>query len=145
MKAFFDTSVLIAAMISVHPKHNKCMPWLVKAKRKQITGIVSAHSLLECYSVLTRLPLSPKITPQLAATLIKENIISAFSIIVSYDLDDYFGVLESLSSNAISGRASYGAFLIATAKKEGADKILTLNESDFIRVAPEMIKYILQP
>lgn len=61
MKIFFDTSVLVAAFVNAHPKHANCLPWLQKVKKKEIEGIISVHSLIEIYSILTKLPLSPRI------------------------------------------------------------------------------------
>ncbi len=144
MKVFFDTSVLIAAFVLAHPRHRPCIPWVQKVKRKEITGIISGHSLLESYSVLTSLPVSPRVSPKLAFTMIKENIVSCFEII-SYQENDYTELLGDLASNGIAGGASYDGLLLFAAKKCAADKILTLNLTDFQRAAPELFKIITLP
>ena len=144
MKVFFDTSVLIAAFVNAHPRHNQCFPWILRVKRKEITGIISAHSLLESYSVLTSLPLSPRVSPKLALSIIKENIISVFKII-NYTANDYQKLLGDLAVNELSGGSSYDGLLLYAAKKCNADKIITLNLNDFTRAAPQLIKILSLP
>lgn len=144
MNVFFDSSVLIAAIVKAHPGHGSSLIWLQKVKKKEIQGLISVHSLIELYSILTTLPLSPKIYPSFAITLIKENIISNFEII-KYNISDYIKVLEELAENSISGGASYDGLILYAAKKTRIDKILTLNLNDFIRIAPQLVKIISLP
>jgi predicted nucleic acid-binding protein len=144
LKIFFDTSVLIAAFISAHPKHENCLPWLQKVKKKEIVGIISVHSLIEIYSILTKLPLSPRINTPLALNLIKENILEDFELI-SYGKKDYIDLLDELSRGNIAGGASYDGLILNAAKKANVDKILTLNVNDFIRVCPQLLRIISKP
>ena len=144
MKIFFDTSVLVAAFVNAHPKHANCLPWLQKVKKKEIEGIISVHSLIEIYSILTKLPLSPRINPALALNLIKENILEDFEL-VTYGKKDYINLLDELSSGNIAGGASYDGLILSAAKKVTADKILTLNVNDFIRVFPQLVRIISEP
>lgn len=64
-KVLFDTSVLVAALVKPHPAHTRAFPWLKKAKSGELTMIVSSHTLAEIYAVLTTLPVSPRITPDI--------------------------------------------------------------------------------
>ena len=144
MKIFFDTSVLVAAFVNAHPRHANCLPWLQKVKKKEIEGIISVHSLIETYSILTKLPLSPRINPALALSLIKENILEDFEL-VTYGKKDYINLLDELSSGNIAGGASYDGLILSAAKKVTADKILTLNVNDFIRVCPQLVRIISEP
>ena len=144
MKIFFDTSVLVAAFVNAHPRHANCLPWLQKVKKKEIEGIISVHSLIEIYSILTKLPLSPRINPALALNLIKENILEDFEL-VTYGKKDYINLLDELSRGDIAGGASYDGLILNAAKKVTADKILTLNVNDFIRVCPQLVRIISEP
>ena len=74
MKTLFDTSVLVAALVQGHPKHDRALPWLSKAKAKKFEYIVSSHTLAELYAVLSTLPVKPRISPNVAWRLIHENI-----------------------------------------------------------------------
>ena len=89
---------------------------------------------METYSVLTSLPLSPKITPRLALELIKKNLLDNFNI-VTYEKKDYLELIEALARNSISGGASYDGLIIRAAEKMDPDKIITLNINDFIRIS----------
>lgn len=144
MKVFFDTSVIIAAFINVHPKHEKSLRWLQRVKKKEIEGIISVHSLIESYSILTTLPLSPKIYPLLAVDLIKENILKNF-VVVKYNTTDYIRLLDEFSSGNIIGGASYNGLILYVARKIKIDRILTLNVNDFIRISPQLTKIISEP
>jgi predicted nucleic acid-binding protein len=144
LKVFFDTSVLIAAIVRAHPQHKNSLPWLQKVKKKEIKGMISVHSLLELYSILTALPLSPKVYPSLAVNLIKENVISCFEII-KYNTSDYIQLLTELASGDVAGGTSYDGLILYAAKKVEIDKILTLNVNDFIRVVPQLVRLISLP
>ena len=144
MKVLFDTSVVVAAFINFHPAHNRSLSWLQKAVKKQIEGLVSVHSLIEIYSVITRLPLSPKIGTDLALKLIRENILNNFKLI-TYNSEDYIDLLDSMEKNNISGVASYDGLILRAAEKSKADKIITLNVNDFIRVSPGLVDKISEP
>ena len=144
MKVLFDASVVVAGFINSHPDHRRSLPWLQKAVKKQIEGLISVHSLIEIYSVITRLPLSPKISTDLALRLIKENILNSFKLI-TYGPGDYIDLLTSLKKNNISGGACYDGLIMRAAEKSKADKIITLNVNDFIRVSPGLVDKISEP
>lgn len=144
MKVLFDSSVIIAAIVESHPRHLQALPWLQKVKKKILEGVISSHSLIEIYSVLTSFPVSPKITPAVAWKLIRENIICDFEII-TYRKSDYRSILQSLTENQISGGTSYDGLIVYVADKVKVDKILTLNRNDFIRVKPEASNIIVEP
>jgi predicted nucleic acid-binding protein len=71
VKILLDTSVLIAAMVEAHPAHDRALPWLKRVNRGPDHGFVAAHSLAEVYSILTTLPVQPKISPNDAHQLIQ--------------------------------------------------------------------------
>ena len=144
MKILFDTSVLVAGLVQPHPAHDRALPWLKKAKLKDIDMVVSSHTLAELYSVLTTLPVSPKITPGISWRLIHENIESAASII-SLSSSDYIATIKHLSEMGLSGGLIYDALIFKTAIKAGANRILTFNVPDFKRIWPHEAIQILSP
>jgi predicted nucleic acid-binding protein len=44
MRVLFDTSVLVAAMVELHPAHEKALSWLQRAKDGTHQGFVAAHT-----------------------------------------------------------------------------------------------------
>src|SRR5262249_38707470 len=72
VKTFFDTSVLVAALIESHPFHWRAQPWLDRALSGEFEWVVSAHALAECYAVLTVLPVTPRLSPDTAYRLVHD-------------------------------------------------------------------------
>jgi predicted nucleic acid-binding protein len=73
MRTLFDTSVLVAAFIEGHPKHERALPWLSKAKAQEFEFVVSSHTLAALYAVLTTLPVKPRISPNVSWRLLQEK------------------------------------------------------------------------
>jgi len=144
MRVLLDTSVLVAAMVESHPSHSMALPWLQRAKNREIEGAVAAHSLAELYAVLTSLPVQPRISPGSAWRLIRENILSDF-VIVALSKADYRTVLQSLSENQISGGATYDALIAHASVKAKVDRLITLNPDDFRRVRSEIASRVFSP
>jgi predicted nucleic acid-binding protein len=137
----FDSSVLIAAMISEHAHHTESLKWLQKVREKKIEGAVSAHTLAECFSVLTRLPINPAIPPALAWRLIQENILASFQV-VDLSVRDYRQAISRLAESNLRGGLIYDALIIQSAKKKGISRIMTWNLGDFERIAEVGIEIV---
>ncbi len=143
MKYLFDSSVLIAAFVEAHPMHNRGFRWLRKAIFGEIDWVVASHSIAEIYSVLTTLPLSPKISPLTASKLIGENIPT--KVTVSLSNGDYRRTVKRISESGLTGGIVYDALIASVAAKSKVDGILTFNTKDFERVWPERREQIIAP
>lgn len=144
MKIFFDTSLLVAAVIEGHPAHALALPWLQRIKAKAVDGVVAAHSLAEMYAILTRLPVRPPIPPDIAREVIKANVLDTCEV-VSLATADYVTLLDHLARLGITGGAVYDALLLHAAAKVGVDQVITLNARDFRRVYPALADKIMSP
>ncbi len=133
MKILFDSSVLIAAFIESHPKHKPALSYLVKAKDNTFELLVSSHSIMEVYSVLTGAPFKPRITPIIAKQLIENNI-KNIARTVYLTGEDYFRIIEKMSISNFSGGIVYDAIIVECALKSKADEIYTLNPKDFLHL-----------
>ena len=133
MTVLFDTSVLIASMVESHVKHDLAFHWLTQANDKEIRAIIAAHTLLEIYSVLTSAPFKPPIPPQIAQNLITKNIKKNFEII-SLTAEEYIELLDKLADINLIGGIVYDALIMHCAQKAGAEKIVTANRKDFMRL-----------
>ena len=143
VKALFDTSVLVSAFLVNHPKHQSCIPWLHQVKTRQIQGTIATHTLAETYAVLTRLPISPRISPALAQQLIRENL-KEFEV-VSLLAEDYQKVIDQLVALNLTGGAIYDALIAQAAMKASVNRLLTLNPDHFTRLGNEIAQIILVP
>jgi predicted nucleic acid-binding protein len=144
MKAMLDTSVLAAALVEPHPEHLRALPWLAKTKPKSSELVISSHTIAELYAVLSTLPVSPRISPGQAWQLIHESIEPRVSI-VSLTSSEYIATVKHLSELRLSGGAIYDALIAKAAQKSGADRLVTFNTKDFMRVWPEGQGRIVSP
>ena len=143
MKILFDTSVLVAALVVNHPRHTVCISWLEQAISEAIEGYISTHTLAETYAVLTRLPLSPRIAPELAQRLMTENLRS-FKII-SLIPEDYRSAIATMVNLNLTGGGIYDALIAQVALKASVDILLTLNPNHFTRLGDEIAYRVQTP
>ena len=132
----FDTSVLIAALVENHPSHSKAAPLLEQAQSGKIQLVICAHALGELYSILTSLPISPRISPDEARELIRENVLNRATV-VELDESDYDTVIERMAERGLSGGMLYDGLHIQAAIKGGVDSLRTLNVNGIERIWPE--------
>lgn len=145
MSIVADTSVLVAAMVEAHPAHARALDWFDRELARKGNLHVCAHSLAELYAVLTRLPLKPRISPDAARRLISENIEKSGVIIVELNTSDYCMVLDQMAAGGFQGGMIYDALVVRTALNIRAAGIVTLNESDFIRLCSKGAPAIVSP
>jgi predicted nucleic acid-binding protein len=135
VKVFFDTSVLVAALVRDHQRHERAFDQLRRSRGREPRPVVSSHTLAELYSVLTTLPVSPAITPAMALRLIDESV-EAHAEIVPVSTAIYREAIRHLAQQGLSGGVIYDAIACRAAIRAGAEVILTFNTRDFIRIRP---------
>jgi len=144
VKAFFDTSVLVAAFVPMHPRHERAFDRVRRALSGEYRLLTSAHNLAEVYSVLTTLPLSPRISPAAAARIIRENL-EEHAEINTFTAVDYRDVIHHLGDAGLAGGIIYDALACRSAIQAGAEVIFTFNPKDFRRVWPDSRIRIEEP
>jgi predicted nucleic acid-binding protein len=123
MKAFLDTSVLVAAFYGDHVHHDASFALLASLNKS--AGYCGAHSLAEVYSTLTRMPGQHRITAD-QALLFVGSIRERLSI-VALSGDEYFGALTESAGRGIVGGGIYDAMLAYCAIKAQAEAIYSWN------------------
>lgn len=143
MKVLFDTSVLVAAFEVSHPRHGVCLPWLQRVQEKEIDGYLSTHTFAELYSVLTRLPVRPPISPAIAQRLIDENL----NLFVAIPLtgDDYQQAIACMVRLNLPGGVIFDALIAQAALKAEVDILLTLNPNHFTRLGEDVAQRVQVP
>lgn len=141
MKVLFDTSVIVAGTVSQHPQHSVCYDQLQNARTHHIHGYLSAHSLAEAYSVLTRLPIHPRIQADQAEQLILDLL--EYMEIVPLTSTDYLTAINQMKTLNLTGGGIYDSIIAQAALKTSVDAILTLNPKHFVRLG-EPIAQITQ-
>lgn len=104
-----DTSVLVPALAVWHPEHQRA-----RAALRDVTA-VPAHVLLECYSVLTRLPQPHRIAPDVAATAVAGLSWPTLAL----PGEQLAALLRKLADHHIAGGATYDGVVAATALHHG--------------------------
>lgn len=141
MSLFFDTSVLVAAFWGDHPNHVASLEVFSAASKE--SAFCATHSLAELYSVTTRLPVRPGISPEMAMMFVEE--VRKRLSVVGLDEGDYYATLQNVYQRGIVGGRIYDALLLQCARKVQATTIYTWNMGDFQRLAPDLAQLICTP
>ncbi len=140
MIEFFDTSVLVAAMVEDEPRHEAC----ARALNEAAAGRAALHSLAECYATLTGGRLGVQLSPTDAARLVRCNVLDRLAS-VSLTAGEYMKLLDSAGPAGARGGATYDLLLLACARKAKVEKIYTLNHRHFVALAPDLADRIGSP
>ena len=124
-----DTSCIIAHVSAWHDHHEAAFGEIERRVNRGDDLVVAGHSIIESYSVLTRLPPSRRLSPTAARRILEENFESAE--IVALDVDQYRWLVRTAPDRGIAGGGIYDAVIFACARAARADALLTFNERQF--------------
>ena len=125
MKQALDTSVIVAALDGSDPDHAACRTLLLSAK-----FVAWSHTLSETFSTLTGGRLGIRISPSVAASILREKIAPRLTI-TSLAESELLDAYEHAEARGVRGGAVYDYLHLAAAKNAGASLIYTLNVADF--------------
>jgi len=143
VRVLYDTSVLVAALLVEHPNHDRAFPELELAKRGEVQGYLSTHTLAELYAVMTRLPQPLKVLPEEAQALITDLI--QYLTPVSLLSEEYQSVIARMVKFQLTGGGIFDALIAQAALKVQADCLITLNPKDFTRLGEEVATIVKVP
>lgn len=138
MTVFFDTSVLIPAVVDQLSNHPASLQTFVTYTSGEHTGVTSTHALAECYAVLTRLPIPKRISTAEAQILIKESIAGRLKV-ASLGPQEYTAAIARVSRHGLAGGIVYDAVHAAVAGKAGCERIYTYNVEHYRLVCDDGI------
>ncbi|HWX33873.1 MAG TPA: PIN domain-containing protein [Steroidobacteraceae bacterium] len=141
MKAFFDTSVLVAAFYDEHEHHEPSFD--LYSKQEKSSACTAAHCLAEVYAVVTGMPGKDRASPD-EAMLFLQSVRERLSLVTLDELE-YLKVLEDAASAGISGGTVYDAVIAHCALKSEAQTIYTWNTKHFNRLGGSIAARIKQP
>jgi len=144
MKWFLDTNVLVTACVAEHEHHTRALPLVESVQLGKARGFVSGHGLIEIYAILTRLPRTPRISPEQASRLVQENFVNHFTVI-TLSPREYGQLVVQLGTERVFGGQAYDALHLKCAKKCGAEKIFTFNVRHFVGLAANLSNRIVAP
>jgi len=144
MNVFCDTTVLVAASLEAHIHHIPAKTALERICRGDDVAFTSAHCLAEMFSVLTRMPTLPKLTPQAVLAILEKNVIPHFSFIVLAPAD-YQQAVRNLAGRGLGGGRIYDLLHLMAARKQALDRIYTFNDTEWKNLAPDLQAVIAVP
>lgn len=121
MKAFLDTSVLVPVFYGDHVHHAASLNLFTKYPQKE--ACCGAHSLLEVYSTLTRMPGKHRISAEQGMLFLDD--IRERVTVVSLSPNEHWDMLQKFTSIGVVGGTIYDAFLATCALKAKAEKLFT--------------------
>jgi len=141
VKAFLDTSVLVATFYADHEHHPPSIDVFLRFGKKN--ACCGAHSLAEVYAILTGMP-APRRVSGNEALLFLGNVRNHLTL-VALNEQDYFQVAEASAEAGLAGGAIYDAILGRCALKAKAQVIYTWNVKDFMRLGSDIASRVNIP
>jgi len=123
MKAFLDTSVLVPVFFGDHVHHEASLKVFVSLNKAK--GCCAAHSLVEVYSTLTRMPGKHRVSADQALLFVGS--VRERLALISLDGDEYANALLTSAELGIVGGSIYDAMLAHCALKANAATIYSWN------------------
>jgi predicted nucleic acid-binding protein len=133
LRVALDTNVLIATVCPWHEHHPVTFRYLRGLHDGQATILIPGHCLLEAYSVLTRLPGSQRLTPQVAAEVLRASFSECR--VVPMPNTGWREIGSFAASNTRGGRV-YDAVIAEASFRAKAGVLLTWDSADFSGIAP---------
>ena len=141
MRAFLDTSVLVATFYGDHEHHAPSLDLFTRFRKSQ--ACCSMHSLAEVYATLTGMPGKWRVGGDAALLFLRD--IRERLTLVSLSSREYIELLEEAAAAHITSGAIYDAILGKCALKAKAEVLYTWNVKDFARLSPAIAARVQQP
>lgn len=127
-----DTSVMVAALVEPHPSHQRALRWIEAVAAGRAKAECSWHAAAETWSVLTRLPIEPPISPALAEMAVDRLLKKVEP--VEMDGETYRDALRRCSERGLRSGALFDALHLVSAERRKVDAFVTFNRTDFERL-----------
>ena len=141
MRASFDTSVLVAAVVKEMPDHHRAVDCLKRLAGDGVEICSSSHALAECYSTLTSLPIRKRILPLEAAQIIETNLMNRLTIL-EIPSAVYVDAIRNVADLGYRSGMIYDGLHLACAEAAGCERHYTFNMKHFLRLKPKGIEVV---
>jgi predicted nucleic acid-binding protein len=143
MKVAIDTSVLVAGVIASHVHYGRAAVWLQALASGLHAGVATAHALNETYSVLTKIPCTPRIDPATGERLVSRlrgllHVVAVSDVLAAI-------AIERCARLGLTSGAVFDALHLVTAEAEQVDVVVTFNVRHFARLAIASSPRIVAP
>ena len=141
MKAFLDTSVLVAAFYGDREYHEPSLDIFLRFGKKNTC--CGTHSLAEIYATLTAMPGKRRVGGDAALLFLTD--LRDHLTLISLDDRDYFQTIEGAAALHLASGAIYDALLGHCALKAKAGTLYTWNTQDFLRLPQAIAARVKRP
>jgi predicted nucleic acid-binding protein len=141
VKHFFDTTVLVAAILEEHEHHDRSFSALATATPS--SACCGAHNLAEAYATLTRYPGKQRLSPDQA--LLAIEVFEDRLAIVALETREYLAAIRRFAGHGIDGGMIYDGLIAACALKAKADVLYTWNTAHFVLLGDEIARKVRTP
>ncbi|MBI5281963.1 MAG: PIN domain-containing protein [Candidatus Solibacter usitatus] len=141
MRAFLDTTVLVAAFDGNDPRHERAKDVILRGGPKRTFAAV--HAMAECYACLTSQPRRPRIQPTQVERFLED--LRKYVFFIELSQEEYLLAMNGAAEKGLTGGIIYDALHVESARKAKAQTIYTYNRRHFMAVAPELAGRIVAP
>jgi predicted nucleic acid-binding protein len=134
-KFLADTSIIVAALVETHPRHEDALSLLDRAFEEESALAISSHCLAEVFASLTAMPTVPRMTPEMVQEVLATGLLARAEI-VSLSARDYELAIGHMVRLGLVSGAIYDALHVRAAEKAECDELVTFNGRDFRRMPP---------
>jgi predicted nucleic acid-binding protein len=130
-------------VVEPHPSHARAYRWLEEAISGRVQAECTWHAVAETWSVLTRIPLHPAISPALAEVAIGRLLDRIEPVELTGEM--YGVALRRCAERSLRSGVLFDALHLACAESREAAAFVTLNPSDFERLRIDSSPPIVVP
>jgi predicted nucleic acid-binding protein len=141
VKAFLDTSVLVATFYGDHERHESSIR--VFLQQGKSTGCTAARCLVETYSVVTGMPGKDRASPHEAILFL--NDVRERLTLIALDEAEYCAAIEGAAADGVVGGTTYDSLIARCALKANAQVLYTWNTKHFARLGEWAASRVKQP
>jgi predicted nucleic acid-binding protein len=141
MRAFLDTSVLVPVFYGDHVHHAASLNLFTRFEKAEVC--CGAHSLVEVYATLTRMPGKYRVNSEQCMLFITD--IRTRLTVVALTAEEYAGMLARFSGLGVMGGTIYDALLAGCALKSQARHLFTWNIRHYEQLGPEVSRLLKTP
>lgn len=126
MSALLDSSVIVAALVESERSHRECRALLLGQEEL----FVFAHAFAEVFNTLTGSRLGFRIPAPLASRILREKILPRVTV-VSLSAEDMLLAMEQAEPRGVRGGAIFDFLHLVAAANGNAQRLYTLDVTDF--------------
>jgi len=142
VKFGLDTSYLVPLLAEWHQHHDRTTRDYRARLDRNERPVIAIHALLECYSVLTRLPHPVRVAASVAEQILTQYFVNVE--IAGVTPETGWLSIRSLAALDLGGGRIYDALIASTVLRADASVLVTWNAKHFLALAPPGLE-IRQP